>query len=150
MDTILFKYHGHGEDYLVYDTCINRGDLDEKAVRTICARNFGLGALGILAGPVLDGSRKGVRLYRPDGSQDDLSDRETEIFTSYLRDAGYRDGAGLLIADSQAQESTGKEFQAEKTTGTAGRNQGERAQSVGKLFLSDEFMRKNHICQYNN
>lgn len=134
MDTILFKYHGHGEDYLVYDTCINRGDLDEKAVRTICARNFGLGALGILAGPVLDGSREGVRLYRPDGSQDDLSDRETEIFTSYLRDAGYRDGAGQSREDGLLQVRLGEE----------------RAQSVGKLFLSDEFMRKNHICQYNN
>ena len=135
MDTVLFKYHGHGEDYLVYDTCINGERLDAKAVRAICARNFGLGALGILAGPVQEGNTAGVRMYRPDGSQADPSASENEIFSSYLKDAGY-------LGAEAAESFTGGEGgnREESPSGL------EEAKAVGKLFLSDEFMKKNHLC----
>lgn len=135
MDTVLFKYHGHGDDYLVYDTCINGERLDAKAVRAICARNFGLGALGILAGPVQEGNTAGVRMYRPDGSQADPSASEKEIFSSYLKDAGY------LGAKTDGSFTGGEEGNQKGKTSDL-----EEVKAVGKLFLSDEFMKKNHLC----
>lgn len=45
------KYHGLGNDYLVYDCCKNSVQLDSKMVASICERHYGLGSDGILAGP---------------------------------------------------------------------------------------------------
>lgn len=115
MDTVLYKYQDKGAEYLVYDTCLNTEKLNAKTVRAICARNFALGARGILAGP-LPKNRAGVTMYRPDGSQADAGDDGTAVFFSYLKDTGCR---------------------------SRERSAGLPAHAVGKLFLTEEFMRKN-------
>ncbi len=52
MDKMRFeKYHGLGNDYLVYDCGKNGIQLDGKKVKCICERHYGIGADGILAGP---------------------------------------------------------------------------------------------------
>ena len=55
-------------------------------------------------------------MYRPDGSQADAGDDGTAVFFSYLKDAGCR---------------------------SRERSAGLPAHAVGKLFLTEEFMRKN-------
>ena len=52
------KYHGLGNDYLVYDPNKNKLKLTPARVQFLCNRNFGVGADGVLEGPVLEGSER--------------------------------------------------------------------------------------------
>lgn len=85
----LRKYHGLGNDYLVYDP--NRNDylLQERQVETLCRRNIGVGADGILYGPFFNGDEMSVRIFNPDGSEAEKSGNGIRIFSKYLRDTGY-------------------------------------------------------------
>ena len=44
MDITLERYHGLGNDYLVYDPNKNELELNEENVKMLCNRNMGLGA----------------------------------------------------------------------------------------------------------
>ena len=57
MRIVVEKYHGLGNDYLVYDPNKNKLKLTPSNVQLMCNRNFGVGADGILEGPVLDGEQ---------------------------------------------------------------------------------------------
>ncbi|MCI8390848.1 MAG: diaminopimelate epimerase [Roseburia sp.] len=85
----LRKYHGLGNDYLVYDP--NRNDclLEERQVEALCRRNIGVGADGILYGPFIKGDELSVRIFNPDGSEAEKSGNGIRIFSRYLKDAGY-------------------------------------------------------------
>ena len=54
MNVVLEKYHGLGNDYLVFDPNKNEMELNEENVRLLCDRNYGIGAEGILEGPVFE------------------------------------------------------------------------------------------------
>ena len=83
------KFHGLGNDYLVYDIIKNKRELSAKDIKKICNRNFGFGSDGILVGPYIDGSQIGVKIYNPDGSEAESSGNGVRIFAKYLKDAGY-------------------------------------------------------------
>lgn len=83
------KYHGLGNDYLVYDCNRNKEALTEKMIKNICHRNYGLGADGILAGPYMTDRGMLVRIYNPDGSEAEKSGNGVRIFAKYLKDSGY-------------------------------------------------------------
>lgn len=51
----LRKYHGLGNDYLIYDPNRNENLLQERQIEALCRRNVGVGADGILYGPFLMG-----------------------------------------------------------------------------------------------
>lgn len=65
MNVILEKYHGLGNDYLVFDPNKNELCLNEENIKLICHRNFGVGADGILLGPVFDDKSIHVRIPEP-------------------------------------------------------------------------------------
>lgn len=48
MKVVLERYHGLGNDYLVFDPNHNELELDQANVKMICDRNEGLGADGVL------------------------------------------------------------------------------------------------------
>lgn len=85
----LRKYHGLGNDYLIYDP--NRNDilLQGRHVEALCRRNIGVGADGILYGPFFIGEEIHVRIFNPDGSEAERSGNGIRIFSKYLKDAGY-------------------------------------------------------------
>lgn len=85
----LRKYHGLGNDYLVYDPNRNECILQERQIEQLCRRNIGVGADGILYGPILDGEEIRVRIFNPDGSEAEKSGNGIRIFSKYLRDTGY-------------------------------------------------------------
>ena len=89
MNVTLEKYHGLGNDYLIYNTQHNPFPLTEERVRLICNRNFGVGADGILEGPLFDESGVDVRIWNPDGSRTKTSGNGIRIYAKYLKDAGY-------------------------------------------------------------
>lgn len=127
MDTVLLKYHHLGNDYLVYDVRKNSRKLDARAVRMICTRNFGLGARGILAGPVMEGQSMGLKVYRPDGQESRIDEPAAETFLQYLEDAGY-DRQKRVILHTEDGEIVFK-----------GRQKREAAEAVGKMYLSESF-----------
>ena len=83
----LRKYHGLGNDYLIYDPNRNACELQERQVEALCRRNLGVGADGILYGPFFDGDKMRVRIFNPDGSEAEKSGNGMGIFARYLKDA---------------------------------------------------------------
>lgn len=83
------KYHGLGNDYLVYDCNKNSIVLTEEMIQLICHRNYGLGSDGVLVGPYISDCGMEVRIYNPDGSKAEKSGNGVRIFAKYLKDAGY-------------------------------------------------------------
>lgn len=89
MEITLEKYHGLGNDYLVYDPKKNQMELNRERIRLICDRNFGAGSDGILYGPVFEDGKISVRIFNPDGSEAEKSGNGVRIFSKYLKDASY-------------------------------------------------------------
>lgn len=97
LNIILEKYHGLGNDYLVYDPQKNPFPLNEERVRMICNRNFGVGADGILEGPFFQEEGPDVLIWNPDGSLAKKSGNGIQIFARYLKDAGYAEKKSMTI-----------------------------------------------------
>jgi len=85
----LERYHGLGNDYLVLDPNHNELQLNPRNVAILCNRNMGLGADGILEGPILGEKEISVRIWNPDGSIAKSSGNGLSIFAKYLKDKGY-------------------------------------------------------------
>ena len=85
----MIKYQGLGNDYLVLDPNKNRVQLQGKKVALLCQRGFGLGADGVLYGPIDIEGKMGVRIFNSDGSEAAISGNGVRIFAKYLKDAGY-------------------------------------------------------------
>ena len=56
------RYHGLGNDYLVYDPNQNELELTGSSVKLICDRTMGLGADGILEGPLMNDEGISLRI----------------------------------------------------------------------------------------
>ena len=81
------KFHGYGNDYLVFEAeqLSEAGDLGEFA-RRICDRHYGAGGDGIaVVQPTEDSSADFfVRIFNPDGSEAGMSGNGTRCAASYL------------------------------------------------------------------
>ena len=83
------KYHGLGNDYLVIKPSAVNGNLDNRQIRLICDRNYGVGSDGILLGPLhSDDSDFRLRIFNPDGSEAEKSGNGLRIFSRFLYDQG--------------------------------------------------------------
>ena len=97
MDITLERYHGLGNDYLVYDPNKNDLKLNKENVAMLCDRNMGLGSDGILEGPIDGEKHMALRIWNPDGSIAAKSGNGVRIFAKYLRDAGYVQKKNYLL-----------------------------------------------------
>ena len=89
MKITLERYHGLGNDYLVYDPNKNELELNKENVAMLCNRNMGLGSDGILEGPFIGEKHMSLKIWNPDGSIAEKSGNGVRIFAKYLKDAGY-------------------------------------------------------------
>lgn len=89
MNITLEKYHGLGNDYLIFDPNKNDLELTTENIQLMCNRNFGVGSDGLLVGPILGNDKLEVKIYNPDGSEAEISGNGVRIFGKYLKDAGY-------------------------------------------------------------
>lgn len=107
MKLVLERYHGLGNDYLVYDLNKNKLDLNKANVERLCNRNMGLGSDGILEGPFIGEKHMSLRIWNPDGSVAEKSGNGVRIFAKYLKDAGYvQKKSYKLITDGGSVEIT--------------------------------------------
>ncbi|MDO5410027.1 MAG: hypothetical protein Q4F21_06170 [Lachnospiraceae bacterium] len=145
MCVTFLKYHGLGNDYLVYDCTQNNMKLSPENIQMICSTNFGLAADGILIGPIMKEDKMHVQVLNPDGSEAKNSGDGVCIFAKYLQSTGlikedkfclYTPGEAAFLCynsdTASAEENCGKAPTAE-------------VRSVGKLILTDEFIRDNRI-----
>ena len=105
MKLVIEKYHGLGNDYLVYDPNKNRLELTPERVQLLCTRNFGVGADGVLEGPIIEEDRISMIVWNPDGSVTERSGNGLRIFAKYLKDAGYVQKKDFTIHSSEGQSS---------------------------------------------
>jgi len=78
------KYQALGNDYVVLEES-EWPDLDDKTVRRVCDRHFGVGSDGILLRSRDAGVHR-VRIFNPDGSEAEKSGNGLRIFARYLFD----------------------------------------------------------------
>ena len=86
---IMAKYQGLGNDYLILDAVRNRVQLQGQKAALLCQRGFGLGADGVLYGPVQINGKMGVHIFNADGSESAISGNGVRIFAKYLIDQQY-------------------------------------------------------------
>jgi len=105
MKVVLERYHGLGNDYVVFDPNKNEFELTPESVVMICNRNAGLGSDGILEGPILKEEGMYVKIWNPDGSVSRTSGNGVRIFAKYLKDASYvqKKNFKLLTASGEAE-----------------------------------------------
>lgn len=105
MKVVLERYHGLGNDYVVFDPNKNEFELTPESVVMICNRNAGLGSDGILEGPILKEEGMYVKVWNPDGSVSRTSGNGVRIFAKYLKDASYvqKKNFKLLTASGEVE-----------------------------------------------
>lgn len=81
------KYQALGNDYLVLDPADFATEPEGRAARALCDRQLGLGADGILVGP-LRGPGPDLRIYNPDGSEAAKSGNGLRIYAACLVERG--------------------------------------------------------------
>ena len=86
---VMAKYQGLGNDYLVLDPNKNKLQLQGKKIEQLCKRGFGIGADGVLYGPLLQNGKLEVRFFNADGSEAEISGNGVRIFAKYLLDQQY-------------------------------------------------------------
>ena len=84
-----YKYQALGNDYVVIDPS-EYPVLLKQQVQKICNRHYGVGADGVLYGPLYKASDvPEVRIYNADGSIAEISGNGLRIFAQYLKDQNF-------------------------------------------------------------
>lgn len=96
-EIIFHKYSGLGKEYLIYDVCKNHMELNEQIFHKLNHRNFGLGLDGILVGPFMDNDKIEMKLYHTDSEENIDAYAGADIFSKYLKDAGYVQEENYII-----------------------------------------------------
>jgi len=84
-----YKYHAIGNDYIVVNPIDLDRELNSRDIKVLCDRNYGIGADGVLYGPLdSDYCDFGLQIFNPDASEAEKSGNGLRIFSRYLWDCG--------------------------------------------------------------
>lgn len=84
-----YKYHAIGNDYIVIDPNFCYIPITKNIVINICNRHTGIGADGVLWGPIIEKNNISFKIYNSDGSEAERSGNGIRIFGQYLFDKRY-------------------------------------------------------------
>lgn len=82
-----YKYHVLGNTYIVIDPFENRVEMTPNVISKICDKKFGVGADGIIYGPLSRGDVFEFRAFNSDGSEATSALFGSAIFAKYLKDS---------------------------------------------------------------
>lgn len=128
MKIVMEKYHGCGNDYLIWDPVKNKMQLDHKRVKAILKSNLGLGCAGILYGPITKDNVTVFKFFDSRGYEDAIGEENRRIIFKYIKDAGY-DPSNLI---SFVKEKTMNSMQ-------------DKVSNIGFIILNNEFVRELEI-----
>ncbi len=80
------KYQALGNDYIVINPRETNVTLNREIIQWMCDRQIGIGADGVLYGPVVINKQLQLRIFNPDGSEAEKSGNGLRIFARYLWD----------------------------------------------------------------
>ncbi|MFE9023542.1 diaminopimelate epimerase [Streptomyces sp. NPDC007808] len=89
MTAEFFKYEALGNDYVVIDTTRSSLAADGEVARRVSDRRRGVGADGVMFGPLDAEGRPGLRVFNADGSECPGSGNGLRIFAHFLRERGH-------------------------------------------------------------
>jgi diaminopimelate epimerase len=84
-----YKYHAIGNDYIVIDPNICSISITRSIIQSICNRHRGVGADGVLWGPIIENNKISFKIYNSDGSEAERSGNGIRIFAQYAFDKQY-------------------------------------------------------------
>ncbi|MCB0255890.1 MAG: diaminopimelate epimerase [Anaerolineae bacterium] len=92
------KYHALGNDYLVIEPANLPADLPGDWIARVCDRQRGVGADGVLLGPLTAANGTvALRIFNPDGSEAEKSGNGLRIFARYLWDTHQVDETPFVV-----------------------------------------------------
>ncbi|KUO72360.1 MAG: diaminopimelate epimerase [Desulfosporosinus sp. BRH_c37] len=89
MNFDFYKYKTLENDYIVIDPNKTSLNLTKDNIIRLCHRKFGIGADGILYGPIFYDNGINLRILNSDGSEAEKSGNGVSIFSKYLVDTPY-------------------------------------------------------------
>jgi diaminopimelate epimerase len=92
-----FKYQGSGNDFILIDdrSCFFPIQ-DEKMIRFLCSRNFGVGADGLILLQESTIAQFRMRIFNSDGLEADFCGNGLRCLILYLKDLGYQQDSFLI------------------------------------------------------
>ncbi|MBE5961982.1 MAG: hypothetical protein E7256_11490 [Lachnospiraceae bacterium] len=139
----LMKYHGSGDDYLIYDPVKNQMNLNAAQVKLIFNRSLVSGSEGILVGPIYEGDQCKVHMFRQRGTKKKTRNGY-RIFLTYLKDQGYEwqksEKVTLVDAETMKEENMDMYHKEVQVMQASLGEEEEQARSVGKVMLFDSFV----------
>ncbi len=101
-----FKYHGLGNDFIIFEYTSGEQDFDRNLVAPLCRREWGVGADGvILASPPRGGGHARMIIYNADGSEAEMCGNGIRCLAAFLYTHGLvRDNPMIIETMKGARE----------------------------------------------
>ena len=87
--TRFWKYHGIGNDFIVFDGTKGEPRFTKNQIAEMCDRNFGIGADGVIyVNPGMEGSDVTMRIFNTDGSEPEMCGNGIRCLSKFAYDMG--------------------------------------------------------------
>jgi len=81
-----YKYHVLGNTYILIDSIENGDEFSKEKIKKLCSKEYGIGADGIIFGPLCNDGYFKFRAFNSDGSEADNAVFGAAIFAKYLKE----------------------------------------------------------------
>ena len=87
--TQFWKYHGIGNDFVVFDGTKGEPEFTPEQIAFMCDRNFGIGSDGVIyVNPGQDGSDVTMRIFNTDGTEPEMCGNGIRCVAKFAYDMG--------------------------------------------------------------
>ncbi len=106
MNTVFYKYHGTGNDFIIIDNRNNNIRLSHEQIRNACSRRFGIGADGLILFDKKEGFDFEMKYYNADGNEGSMCGNGGRCIIQFAYDMGIHKMEYHFFAVDGAHEAT--------------------------------------------
>jgi diaminopimelate epimerase len=109
MEITFYKYQGTGNDFIIFDNRIGQISLNNKQVKTLCDRKFGIGADGLILLCNKEGYDFDMLYYNADGNVSSMCGNGGRCMVKFAHDIGIHKNTYHFLAvdgDHEAEITT--------------------------------------------